>query len=502
MKDFDISGLAQLDRGRFNAYRSNLDFYNGSQWAQKSRNRQLVFNYARIAVDKVTSYLMDGLNYSFEPLTENPDIIGRDKNVIAKGPDKIGAKQSPGDDAIARSPDAIGATKQPFDVKSREIAKRAEDLVYRVLDRNNCAELDYTTEVDAAVLGDGCYKVTWDALEKQVRITSPDAAGLYAWWTADDLSRLYRVASRYQLSRDEISLLYGRDVQKKTAYITELWTAEDFVLYLDEQVIDRKPNPYGFIPFIIFPNLRQPKQFWGMSDIPAIVEPQKELNRALSQLSRILEVSGNPIAVLEGVESSEDIQVRPGAVWNLPNDTKAYLLDLLQGGGIRLHIDYIDMVYRTLHDISESPRAAYGGVERDLSGVALEVELQSLLQRVSRKRLIRTGVYRRRNEMILKLWARFSGQDLTAVAQRVCWGQVLPQDRASQSQNEQLLVQSGVHSRRTAMDSLGVRDPELEFEKWMEERRRILVQNQEFKAQSAGGGARERSVAADVEKAL
>ncbi len=109
------------------------------------------------------------------------------------------------------------------------------------------------------------------------------------------------------------------------------------------------------------------------------MEPQRELNRAMSQLSRILELSGNPIAVLENVEESEDIAVRPGAVWNIPEDAKAYLLDLLQGGGVRLHIDYINLLYRILHDISESPRAAFGGTERDLSGVALEIELQPLV---------------------------------------------------------------------------------------------------------------------------
>jgi len=351
-------------------------------------------------------------------------------------------------------------------------------------------------------LGDGCYKVIWDAIEKRIRITAPDVNGIYAWWTGDDLSRIYQVASRYTLSADEIALLYKRTLQKKSAQVTELWTAREFVLYLDNEIIDRKPNPYGFIPFIIFPNLRKPKQFWGISDIPQIMEPQKELNRALSQLSRILEVSGNPIAVLEGVEASEDIQVRPGAVWNLPPDTKAYLLDLLQGGGIRLHIDYIDLVYRTMHDMAESPRAAYGGIERELSGVALEVELQSLLQKVRRKRLIRTWVYKQRNEMILRLWARFTREDLTGQPHRVCWGTVLPQDRNREAQNEQLLIQSGVHSRRTAMDNLSIRDPELEFEKWMEERKLILAQNNEFKAKSTQGGSRERSYAAEPETQL
>jgi len=478
---FDVTKLAQLDRPRFSGYKSNLDFYNGSQWAVKSKNRQLVFNYARIAIDKITSYLMNELNFAFEPLG------------TAVG---TGLQSRPADSDVPEG--ASLHLKQ----KAADTARRAEDLIYFVLDQNNVAELDYTTEIDTAILGDGCYKVTWDTLEKRVRITSPDVNGLYAWWTGDDLTRVYQVASRYQLSQAEILSLYKKTIQKKSATLTELWTVKDFVLYLDNDIIDKKPNPYGFIPFIIFPNLRQPKAFWGVSDIPQLQEPQKELNRALSQLSRILEVSGNPIAVLEGVEASENIQVKPGAVWNLPNDTKAYLLDLLQGGGIRLHIDYIDLVYRTMHDLSESPRAAYGGIERELSGVALEVELQSLLQKVKRKRLVRTNVYKRRNEMILALWAKFMRQDLTQVAQKVCWGQVLPQDRAREAQNEQLLVQSGIHSRRTAMDGLGVRDPELEFEKWMEERRRILEMNTEFKAQSTRGGQRERNTAADMEVPL
>jgi len=456
MTEFKPSDLANLDRERFTAYKAALDFYNGSQWERTSRNRQLVFNYSKIAVDKITSFLMNEINYAFEPL--------------------------PGAD-----PDA---------------AKIAEDLIYTVLDQNNASELDYTTEIDTAILGDGCYKVTWDAIEKRVRITAPDVNGLFAWWKGDDLNQVYKVVSRYQLSADEIALIYKRTLQKKIAAVTELWTDKDFLLYIDNDVIEKKPNPYGFIPFIIYPNLRKPKQFWGVSDVPSLFEPQRELNRALSQLSRILEVSGNPIAVLEGVESSEDIAVRPGAVWNIPPDTKAYLLDMLQGGGIRLHIDYIDLIYRTMHDISESPRAAYGGIEKELSGVALEVELQSLLQKVRRKRLIRTNVYKRRNQLILKLWAKFMRKDLTRIAQRVLWGQVLPQDRARDAQNEQLLVQSLVHSRRTAMDNLGVRDPEIEFGKCMDERRAILQMNNDFKAMSTRGGPRERVTAADMEQPL
>jgi len=193
----------------------------------------------------------------------------------------------------------------------------------------------------------------------------------------------------------------------------------------------------------------------------------------MSQLSRILELSGNPIAVLENIESAEDIQVQPGAVWTIPEDAKAYLLDLLQGGGVRLHIDYIDLIYRILHDVSESPRAAFGGTPQDLSGVALQIELYSLLQKVHRKRLIRSIAYEKRNEMILRLLSQKRGEDFRGLKTRIIWGSVLPQDILRLVQSEQAMIQTGIHSRRRAMNELGILDPEMEFQRCLEEEKRL-----------------------------
>ena len=454
MNEFTPASLNRMDTARLATYRANLDFYQGSQWPTTSRHRQLVFNYAKVSIDKVTSFLMQGLGFACSPMDDTDDLKAR--------------------------------------------VRKAEQLLRQVYEGNNLQQLDYETEIDAAVLGDACFKVIWDTDEKRIRITAPDVSGIYAWWLGDDASRVWRVASRYTLTQDEVQLLYGRAVEKK-ATITELWTARDFELYLDNDLIESKPNPYGFIPFIIFPNLREPKKFWGTSDIPQLTQPQRELNRALSQLSRILELSGNPIAVLENIASAEDIKVQPGALWTIPEDAKAYLLDLLQGGGVRLHVDYIDVLYRALHDVSEMPRAAWGGVERDLSGTALNIELGSLVQKVTRKRTIRTNAYHQRNSMILKLAEMFMHENFAGLTHRVLWGAILPQDIARQAQNEQLLVQAGVHSRRTAMDEMGIQDPDEEFNHWLEERKKILEMNKEFRTQSTRGGARERAVAAEME---
>jgi hypothetical protein len=461
---FNPASLNRMDTTRLVNYRTNLDFYQGNHWPSTSparqglaggRYRQLVFNYAKVSIDKVTSFMMQGLGF------------------------------------------ACYSGEETDELKFR--VKRSEQLLHRVYGQNNLQQLDYETEVDTAILGDGCYKVIWDSDKKRIRITAPDVSGIYAWWLGDDTSRVWRVASRYTLTQDEIAILYGWSVEKKQAAITEFWTDKNFDLFLDNDIMESRSNPYGFIPFIIFPNVKQPKHFWGESDIPVLIQPQRELNRALSQLSRILELSGNPIAVLENIQSAEDIKVQPGALWTIPEDAKAYLLDLLQGGGVRLHVDYIDLLYRALHDISETPQVAWGGVERELSGSALRIELGSLIQKVIRKRTIRTDVYHQRNAMILKLAEMYMNENFEGVNHRVIWGQVLPQDIDRQAQTEQLLVQAGVHSRRTAMEEIGIQDPDEEFGRWLEERTKILQMNQEFRASSTRGGARERATAAEME---
>jgi hypothetical protein len=434
-----VDQIARRDGARLRAYRENLAFYRGQQWQgqPRRRDRRLVFNYARAIVDKAASFLMSGLSFAVDPFDGTP--------------------------------------------AAHEAARRAERALTAVYADNNLAQLDFDSEVDASVLGDGAFKVTWDAIARSVRVSAPDVQGLFAWWAGDDLSRLLRIASRYQLGDDEARMLYGPGLVDRANgarrlpaagrphTVVEVWTDDDFELWLDGVLIDAKSNPYGFIPFVIYPNIREPKEFWGLSDMEAIREPVRELNRALSQLSMILELSGNPVAVLENVSEAQDIAVRPGAVWELPERAKAYLLDLLQGGGVRLHADYVELVYRTLHDLAETPRTSFGDNGRGLSGVALNIELDPLLKKVQRKRLIRESAFKRRNEMVLRLLERYTGERFAPYRSRVLWGPLLPADRSRLVADETRLVAAGIHSRRRAAGEVGVEDPDGEFGRWQEE---------------------------------
>ena len=408
--------LAQMDSERLRAYQENLDFYSGLQWPGQARRRErrLTVNYVRAFVEKTATYLTNGLSVMVEPEDASPEAAAR--------------------------------------------AERARRVLQETAGGSALEQLDFDTELDAAILGDGCYKLLWDPQEGRVRITAPDVQGIFAWWEADDPSRLWRVASRYRLTSEQAQSLYGVASGGAETTVVEAWTRDDLTLWVDGVLVEERANPYGFIPFLLFPNLRRPKQFWGASDVPPLVEPQRELNRAFSQLSTILELSGNPIAVLEGVEEARDITVQPGAVWELPEQARAYLLDLLQGGGVRLHVEFIELLYRALHDLAEAPRVAFGYNTQNLSGVALEMEMHPLLQRVYRKRLIRTPLYRRRAEMALRLYERCTGVPVWPVRLTVQWGPVLPQDRSRVVREEIALVNAGLRSRRRAMTGLGVED--------------------------------------------
>ena len=384
--------LAQRDRARFARYRELLDFFEGRRGAPAGspRERMLQFNYARAFVEKGAAYL-----------------VSDHRPVVT----------------------ATGETSE-----GRRRAAEAEQALLELWEANDLLRLDLDGELDTAVLGDGAYKVTWDEREQRVVVSAPDVQGLHAWSLGDDVRRIWRVASRYEVAPEQVEARTGRLPRgaggrpAASVQVTEVWTADRFEFWVEEELAEARANPYGVIPFVLYPNVPRPKHLWGVSDIEPLRESIVELNRALTQLSRIIELSGNPIAVLENVEASRDIAVQPGAVWELPEQARAYLLDLLQGGGVRLHVDYVDLVYRTLHDLAETPRVAFGDGGGDHSGVALRIELDPLLRKVARKRLIRTAALRQRDALMLRVLAHHTGRSFEGVRTDITWAPVFPRD--------------------------------------------------------------------------
>lgn len=422
--------MTNEDRERLRRYREYLDFYNGKQWRANPRaaERRITLNYARAFVHKCASYLF-GAPY--------------------------GLSVPPADASPAAA----------------ERAVEAERLLKAAYEHNGLWATDYDTAVDCAVLGDGAYKVTWDAVASQPAVVAVDPQALEVDRAPDDYRRVTGVKQTYALPVEDAARKWGARPPGASGEVTvtEEWVGAGLTVRVDDRTVRTLPNPLGEPPYVVFPNVRRPHSPWGESDLVDIMEPARELNSRMSVLAQILEVSGNPIAVLENVDAGDGIRVAPGELWELPERSRAYLLDMLSGGGVRLHIEYIDLLYRCLHDLAETPRTAFGDSGRVISGAALEVEMEPLVQKVGRKRAVWTAVIVKRNELMLRLIEQNSSRALAPYRTFVQWPSLLPEDRSQLVRDEVALVEAGVHSRRRAMDALGEDAPEDEWARVLEE---------------------------------
>jgi hypothetical protein len=425
---------------RYARYRA---YYEGDQWEGPPApgERRLTFNYARVFCNKAAAYLMG---------------------------------KPPGWDATPRPGDPSTSSGQALGG-----GRMVEDYLAGVAEANYLAAVDLDTVLTATILGDGAWTVRWDAAAGAPRVTAVDPAGLDCRARPDDPFTLTWLRQRYWLAPadlppDQAAVLARAEAATPAGdplaplEAEEVWTPQAWSLTVAGVRVAGGPHPYGQIPYILFPNLRLPGEFWGESDLADLLRLQRELNSRLSIFSRILEVAGNPVAVVSGADAAatESLRLGPNQLWTLPEGEKAEVLQLLEAGGAEAHLRYVDLIYRAMHDISEMPRTSFGdssgGGSTARSGVALEIELQPLLHKLARKRAILAIALTRRADLILRM-ARLHGVALPPVRLRVSWPPVLPQDRAALVQQEVALVAAGIHPPTAAMAALDDPDPDAQL---------------------------------------
>lgn len=404
---------------RLQRYESYARFYAGHHWdhlggqaAAQQRRTRLSLNYARAIVDKGVSYL-----------------LGRGVNFTV-----------PGD-------------------------PRAEALLYRVYQADDLAAVDLHAATNGAVLGDTVFKVTWDVSEGRPRITNVDPFAFFPEWGAGP-GGPRRVHLVYALSADEARETHGTRPTGPTASVVERWSADELTILVDGQVAQSGPNPYGgLIPFVFIPNLPVPNAAWGVSDLRDVIPLNREINARLSDQSESIRYHADPPVVFRGVQEHSDLPVGAGTVWDLPAEADVHLLEWRgQPPAVQAHVE---LLFRALYEVAETPRTSFGDSGRLLSGVALETELRPLILRTLRKRVFWEAGYRRRNALILALAGQFgllqSKGGTAPTAARVIWPPLVPRDDAAEIRNNINLVAAGLRSRLTALDALGAESPEAEL---------------------------------------
>jgi len=432
--------LRLRDSARLRRYRQLQDFYEGRHFDRPRPGRSnLVLNYARAIVDKQVAYLLGrGIGFSVTP----------------------------------RRADAE---------RDRRRADRAEQLLYDVHWDNDGDAVDLQVAQNAGALGDGVFKVFWDPLASRIRIVSVDPRAFFATWAGDDPSALRHVECAYEVSAEDLALGgYGLTPAQAdelagsgTAEVVERWTDAELQIVVRDRIIRAQANPYGTIPFVHVPNLPPANEPWGTSDLVDVVPINREIDERVSDQADIIRFHADPPVIFTGVADHADLAVGPGTVWDLPEGADVKLLEW-QGQPVAVG-EHIERLYRSLYEVTETPRTAFGDSGRQLSGVALETELRPIVQRTLRKRVWWTRALRRRSALVLQLARQFKAGDarswdVDGHRVRVVWPPMMPRDDAQEVRNQVALVAAQLRSTRTAMDALGEESPEDEIERILEDR--------------------------------
>ena len=95
MNETAIQSLTRKDSDRVRGYKELLDFYHGKHWEGRERlgEKRLTFNYAKVFIDKVTSYLMSGINFTVEATDDSAE--ARNRAQRAEGNSQLRAYRRP-----------------------------------------------------------------------------------------------------------------------------------------------------------------------------------------------------------------------------------------------------------------------------------------------------------------------------------------------------------------------------------------------------------------------
>jgi hypothetical protein len=220
------------------------------------------------------------------------------------------------------------------------------------------------------------------------------------------------------------------------------------------EVVKETPWPYSFPPIAHCQNLPAPNEFWGMADLEDdVVDLIKAINFVLSNLRKIIRYHGHPKTIGTGF-TQQQIKIDTDELLILPNPD-ARIFNLEMTGNLQSSLDFFRTLKEALFTESRMPEIALGSMQGvgALSGVALEILYQPLLDKTETKRLLY-------GEMLRDLCARMLviggfRPSVDDVEVRVTWPEILPRDMVQERQMLQIDRELGIVSKDTAATKLG-----------------------------------------------
>ena len=214
----------------------------------------------------------------------------------------------------------------------------------------------------------------------RVRILPMNSSFAFPEFHPHDRTRLLRFKQKYRF--------WGTSLEgtRQVFTYTEILTDDVIEEYVNDELIDSRPNPLGLIPVVHIPNVPVSGSPWGLSDAQDIVTINRAYNEISTDVADIINYHASPVTVIVGAKAS-NLEKGAKKVWGgLPKDAQVFNLE---GGaqGIDGALKYLELLKRSMHEIMNIPETALGQVQAisNTSGVALSIQYQPLMNRYSQK---------------------------------------------------------------------------------------------------------------------
>jgi hypothetical protein len=214
----------------------------------------------------------------------------------------------------------------------------------------------------------------------RVRILPMNPAFAFPEFHPHDRSRLLRFKQKYRF--------WGTSLEgtRQVFTYTEILTDDVIEEYVNDELIDSRPNPLGLIPVVHIPNIAVSGSPWGLSDAHDIITINRSYNEIATDVADIINYHAAPVTVIVGAKSG-NLEKGAKKVWGgLPKDAQVFNLE---GGsaGLSGAMQYMQLLKMSMHEIMNIPETALGQAQpiSNTSGVALSIQFQPLMNRYSQK---------------------------------------------------------------------------------------------------------------------
>jgi hypothetical protein len=230
----------------------------------------------------------------------------------------------------------------------------------------------------------------------RVRVLPLNPAFAFPEFHPHDRTRLLRFKQKYRF--------WGTSLEgtRQVFTYTEILTDDIIEEYVNDELIDSRPNPLGQIPVVHIPNIPVSGSPWGLSDAHDIIAINRAYNEISTDIADIINYHAAPVTVIIGAKAS-NLEKGAKKVWGgLPKDAR---VENLEGGGAGIQgaLTYLETLKRSMHEMMNIPETALGQTQpiSNTSGVALSIQFQPLMNRFSQKSSQYGKGLERINELII-----------------------------------------------------------------------------------------------------